>query len=73
MSTKTAVTCDGCGKDLTYATNCIEYRLHLCDVPIPFKSAIVTAMHVEPNITAPADFCGFKCLRKWANRGSSEI
>lgn len=63
------ITCDSCGNDLTYTSNCIDYRLSLVNVSLGSRGAgAVTSMMVYPAIPQDADFCGINCLREWLDK-----
>ena len=64
------VTCDFCQKDLTYASNCVEYRLVLASEAKPHApgGGAVTAMMIYPLLDSDAHFCGWTCLKKWINK-----
>lgn len=65
---KTEITCDGCGKDLTYTGNCVDYRLALYNENIQSRGVAVTAMMKRPRIKRDAHFCGVRCLRLWLDK-----
>lgn len=60
------ITCDSCGRDLTYTGNAVDYRLALKSENIAnySDSYAVTAM-ISPPIEQDAYFCSMHCLTKW--------
>lgn len=65
------VTCDSCGRDITYTLNCEDYRLALKveskDLD-PKTGGCVNLVLIPPPIDNDADFCGVGCLRTWFNK-----
>jgi len=70
MVERTEITCDGCGRDLTYTGNCEAYRLALSNERIRSRGSIVTSMAAYPAIERTAHFCKLSCLRKWLDEKS---
>ena len=68
MGKKTAITCDGCGGDLTETGNCVDYRLALLSQNIPTHGGFVTMMGKYPAIEHDCYFCGLGCLDRWSDR-----
>lgn len=68
--TSPIITCDLCGKDITYTCNCEDFRVAVRSESIGThpEAAIVTAMAVQPEFKKPLHFCGRACLLKWASR-----
>lgn len=67
MATEHKVICDSCGSDITYTTNCVDYRVSLRNVSIPREPGrgSYTLMGVFPSLHENADFCGKVCLIKY--------
>jgi hypothetical protein len=61
------VTCDYCGRDLTYTSNSDSYRLVLNNQRIPIDPEItqITDMMMTPPIKKTAHFCWLECLKGW--------
>ena len=59
------IKCDGCGSDLTYATNSVDYLLELRCLNKSFRVGAVTDMMICPPIDKDAHFCDIGCLTKW--------
>lgn len=63
------VTCDACGKDLTYTGNCVDYRLLVTSESLGSgrgedgRSYAVTAMMIYPPVDRSYHFCNLRCLR----------
>jgi hypothetical protein len=67
------VTCDGCGRDLTTRTNCVDYRLVLASEDKPGHGAgVYTAMMIYPPVERSYYFCGLGCLDRWRDRERHE-
>lgn len=63
---KTITNCDGCGTDISYTANSIDYRLSLNNERIHSRGdGPVTDMNIEPDIRRTHHFCDLQCLRKW--------
>lgn len=59
-------TCDGCGRDISTTTKCVDYRLTLWADSIPSKDFLAAPLvHIEPPIREAQHFCGINCLRNW--------
>lgn len=71
MTTETKITCDGCGGDITYTSNSVDYRLALrvermAHCPRDHGAAYaVTDMAISPPMKADCAFCGLQCLDRW--------
>lgn len=65
MSESTTITCDGCGEDITYTGNSVDWRLALVNEPIPLRGSIATDMMIFPRIEHDVHFCGLPCLQEW--------
>jgi hypothetical protein len=65
MSRITKVTCDTCANDLTWSSNCVDWRLALVNESVPHQSEFVTMAGCYPAIKNNVHFCGIDCLRKW--------
>mgnify|MGYP001606394301 CR=1 FL=1 len=63
----TTVVCDWCKKDLSFTSNCEDWRLGLVNQGIASRGNFVTSMHVPPILKDDAHFCSIKCLREWVN------
>lgn len=61
------VTCDGCGADLTYTGNSVDYRLVLDAEPKPTAPDVnaVTDMLIPRPIARKHHFCALRCLDNW--------
>lgn len=59
--------CDGCGDNLSYADNSIDYRLHLVSERILLCDGPVTDVMRYPSIKRDHHFCNLECLRNWLN------
>ncbi len=58
--------CDACGKDLTYKSNAVEYRLDLkAQGKASPRWGLLTAVIKYPPIKSDACFCDLECLKKW--------
>jgi len=66
----THVVCDGCGVDLTYTGNSVDYRLVLANERMPRDPGlnVVTDMAIPRPIEQAAHFCGMGCLHHWLSR-----
>lgn len=64
------IKCDGCGHDLTYTGNCVDYRLILAsEAKSTYPDAgAVTCMGISPSISRAHHFCGVDCLDHWRDR-----
>jgi len=71
MTKETIITCDRCNLDLTWTSNCVDYRIILTDENIPSKGGAVTAMLLHPHINGAKHFCNFKCMKDWVNESNS--
>lgn len=71
---KIEITCDGCGHDLTYTGNCVDYRLVLGNESKPTYpgAGAVTAMGIYPAVKRTHHFCGLGCLDHWRDRENHE-
>lgn len=58
----TTIVCDQCGKDLTWTSNCVDYRIVLASETIPSLDGPVTLMSLEPPVET-SHFCGLRCLK----------
>lgn len=65
MGKEIKIICDGCGRDITYTGNSIDWRLALRNEEIPSYSGTVTDMYIPPQIDKDVYFCGIECLKKW--------
>lgn len=67
---KIEINCDGCGHDLTYTGNCVDYRLVLGNESKPTYpgARAVTAMGISPPVDRAHHFCGLDCLDHWRDR-----
>ena len=72
MPSEVKIICDGCGADLTYTGNSVDYYLILyyaSKIPRYMKNGetggAVTDMMIQPPIKKAAYFCGLGCLDKW--------
>ena len=63
------ITCDGCGRDITYTGNSVDYRLILASESKPRRGdgSVITDMMIYPDLDRPCHFCGLLCLDKWRN------
>jgi hypothetical protein len=62
------IRCDGCGADLKYTGNCVDYRLALTNENIPSRGGFVMAMGISPALNRDCHFCGLTCLDTWRDR-----
>lgn len=62
------ITCDACGTDLTFTTNCEDWRLVLANQSLPSRGGLVTLAAIYPAIKRTAHFCGIQCLRQWLDK-----
>lgn len=62
------ITCDGCGNDITYATNSEDYRLVLSSEDKDHNGGFVTDMHIPPDIGRNHHFCDMRCIWKWLKK-----
>ncbi len=69
MGLEHKITCDYCDQDITYTSNCVDYRLHLGNERkgVRNPNLPVTQMHIYPIIKQSVYFCGLGCLKGWAN------
>lgn len=72
MAKTVTITCDGCGKDLTYSGNSVDYRLVLGNENKPSRGGLVTAMMKYPPVTHTHYFCDLRCLDLWSDRRRHE-
>lgn len=69
MGKTVTVTCDGCGRDLTTRTNCVDYRLVLAAEGKPgHGDGFYTAAMIYPPVDRAYYFCALKCLDHWRSR-----
>jgi hypothetical protein len=61
-------TCDYCQKDITYTTNCKDYRIQVRSDMIPPhpERNTSTAMEAYDPLPSPMDFCSLRCLAYYA-------
>lgn len=61
------IVCDQCGKDLTYTSFTMEYRIQVTGIRMPGEegAALCSDMRSDP-IGDPKDLCSIDCLRFWA-------
>jgi hypothetical protein len=73
MSMRVSVTCDGCGRDITYTGNSVDYRLVLAceDKPLAPGLTCVTDMGIARPIDRTHRFCRLSCLYTWTNRNNA--
>lgn len=78
-ASRQVITCDHCGEDITVTGNCEDYRLVLeSESRTPWyvlegkTGGFVTAMAMQPPISRPHHFCGFRCLKEWAVAGVAD-
>lgn len=69
MKTVTIV-CDACGNDITFTTNCAEYRLVLGNEGMNHDLSAdgiagVTMMNLPPSLDRTHHFCHLHCLQDW--------
>lgn len=71
MRTST-VTCDGCGFDLTYTHNSVDYRLRLASEakPIYPDAGVVADMFISSSIDCDKHFCRLDCMERWLTEGA---
>lgn len=69
------ITCDGCGDDIAYTGNCVDYRLVLTsEAKAPWyareglEGGAVTAMYISRPISRDHTFCNMVCLDYWSAR-----
>ena len=70
MTVEHKITCDACGKDLTYTGNSVDYRLALISQAkgtYPGAHA-VTDMLIAPPLERDKHFCRLECLDIWRDR-----
>ena len=66
-ASEVVIICDGCGKDLTYTGNSVDYRLALVSQPMPSKGGGAASYRlIYPAIKSTKHFCGLRCLKNWA-------
>jgi len=70
---ETKILCDNCSEDLTYTTNCVDYRLCLYNESMDVNSNIVTLAMRYPQLNRAYHFCRMDCLKKWVNRDSQRV
>lgn len=70
MSATHNVKCDGCGADITYTGNSVDYRIVLANEGVPIRPGIyaVTDMGIYPSLDHSHHFCGLGCLDHWSDR-----
>lgn len=63
----TKITCDHCGNDITYTSNCDDFRVVLSSEAMAHTpgGGAVTLMYVTPQFPQPHYFCGERCLVRW--------
>lgn len=61
------IKCDGCGTDLAYTRNDVDYRLILQSErkPIHPEAKTVTSLTIHPPMEQARYFCGLLCLDRW--------
>lgn len=64
---KVEILCDQCQDDLTYTSNCDDYRLSLRSEALEHRDSTlpVTLMAKFPDIEREHHFCGLTCLKRW--------
>ena len=74
MGKTVKIECDGCGHDLTYTGNSVDYRLVLANESKPTYPDIncVTDMMIYPSVERTMYFCRIVCLDKWREREHHE-
>ena len=72
MSAAREVICDGCGADITYTGNSVDYRLVLASQSkTPWyageglEAGVVTDMWIENPLPEAKHFCSLRCLASW--------
>lgn len=70
MSTTSKTVCDTCGRDLTYTTNDVDYRILLKSEAIPPNPSAgsVTAAWISPEIPHSLHFCNLRCLKSFVEK-----
>jgi hypothetical protein len=63
----TVITCDGCGADITYTGNSVDYRLSLNVQAMSSRGGVVTDMMISPPLDGSRHFCGLPCLYAWSD------
>jgi hypothetical protein len=64
----TDIRCDGCGGNLLYTGNSIDYRLALNVERKPSRGGFVTDMMIYPPLERDHHFCDLRCLDHWRSR-----
>jgi hypothetical protein len=59
------IICDGCGHDLTYTENSVDYRLVLASQSMASLGGVVTDMMIYPPVERSYHFCRLQCLDAW--------
>lgn len=65
MTSITTITCDSCNADLTYTSNCMDYRLVLANESKAREGNFATLMNLSPPIDRTMHYCGLGCLKRW--------
>lgn len=75
MAATHKITCDGCGADMTYTGNSVDYYLRLTTgspqswyMKEGRNGGAVTDMMIYPPIKGDHHFCGLECLDRWRGR-----
>ena len=68
MGKTVQLTCDGCGADIAYTGNSVDYRLALVVQSMPSRGGFVTDMMIYPPLKHDCYFCGLNCMDQWTDR-----
>ena len=71
MTKQMTIECDGCGRDLTYTSNSVDYRLALIVERLlytPGGGAVTDIGILNPLPSAPKHFCTLSCLLIWIEK-----
>jgi len=60
--------CEECKTDLTYTSNCEDFRIKVESEKIPNQGGAVTLINVNPAFDRDLYFCDEQCLSRWFMR-----
>ena len=62
MGKTTKIVCDKCDKNITYTSNCEDYRIAVTNERVRSRGGVVTDMALYPALESDLYFCGRSCL-----------
>lgn len=67
MSERRAIFCDQCMSDITYTSNCEDWRILLMSQGKQSVGGVVTSMAIRPPISEALHFCCLVCLKAYVS------